>query len=199
MSKPVIGIIGGIGAGKSRVAEELEKFGGRVIAADPLGHEALLQPAIRDVLVDRWGWEILGPDGQPNRRRVAMIVFSDAEERQALEGLTHPWIGDRIKERIAAAETDPSVRFIVLDAAVMLEANWDKACTKLVFVNVPRDERLRRLKARGWTDNDFKMREHAQLPVEEKATRADATIDNTGPQERLGPQITALLTHWGIA
>src|SRR5262245_56398853 len=102
--KPVIGILGGIGAGKSRVSEEFAKHGGRFIAAHPLGHEALLQPAIRDALVDRWGWEILGPDGQPSRRRVAMIVFGDPAERESLEALVHPWIGERIKEQIAQAE-----------------------------------------------------------------------------------------------
>jgi dephospho-CoA kinase len=81
-SKPVIGLVGGMGSGKSRVAEELAKRGARLISGDPLGHDALRQPDIRDQAVRRWGPDVLDGHGAIDRRRLGAIVFADAAERR---------------------------------------------------------------------------------------------------------------------
>src|SRR4249919_1383770 len=91
--KPVIGLIGGIGAGKSTIAEALAKHGGRVVAADPLGHEALEQPEILARIADAWqGRDIYTPDGKVDRKKFGRIVFPSPVERSRLEHLVHPYI-----------------------------------------------------------------------------------------------------------
>ena len=102
------------------MAAALARHGGRVINADLLGHEALRQPEVRQRIVERWGKELLDDQGQIVRRRLAAIVFRDPAELRALEEIVHPWIGQAIREEIARHQADPAVRFLVLDAAVML-------------------------------------------------------------------------------
>src|SRR6476661_983717 len=151
--KPVIGLVGGIGAGKSAAAAALARRGGAVIDADRLGHEALEVPAVKEWLVARWGRDVLKPDGTANRRAIGGVVFRDPAELRALESVVYPVIGRRAEEEIARAQADPAVRFVVLDAAVMLEAGWSGACDHLIYVDAPRDVRLARLAARsGWTE-----------------------------------------------
>src|SRR5262245_30017616 len=124
--KRVIGLIGGIGSGKSEVSRLLASAGGRVISGDALGHEALHDPGIVAELVKRWGRPVLDEGGTINRKAVGKIVFADAAELRALESIVHPWIKRRIAEEIQAAQEDST--FIVLDAAVMLEAGWHNVC-----------------------------------------------------------------------
>ncbi len=196
---PVIGLVGGIGSGKSLVAAELAAHGGHLIAADQLGHEALRQPEIKAQLVARWGDRVLGPDGAIDRKRVAAIVFADPGELRALEAMTHPYIGRRIREEIARARVRPDVRLIVLDAAVMLEAGWHGVCDHLAFIDAPREVRLERLrKRRGWTARELDAREAAQMPLEQKRRHADAVIENAGPPEAVASQVQPLLALWGV-
>src|ERR1700730_19219402 len=90
---PVIGIIGGIGSGKSLVAGELVKHGGYLIAGDALGHEALRQADIKDQVLRRFGRDLVDETGEIQRRRLGRKVFADARERRGLEGLGFPWSG----------------------------------------------------------------------------------------------------------
>jgi dephospho-CoA kinase len=196
--KPVIGLVGGIGSGKSRVAAAFAARGGRLIAADPLGHEALRQPAIRARVAECWP-TVIDPDGEVNRRRLGRIVFADPAELRALEALVFPWIEERVREAMTRAAADPAVAFTVLDAAVMLEAGWNNICDRIVYVHTPRPLRLARLREqRGWTADEVAARERAQLSLTEKAARADAAIDNAGPPEDLARQIDALLRRWRL-
>src|SRR5579884_1022824 len=107
-AKPVIGLVGGIGSGKSAAAAAFARRGGRLIVGDDVGHLALRQPDIREAVVRRWGKELLGDDGEIVRRRLGAIVFADAGERRALEEIVHPWIRRRIEEEIARAQADPA-------------------------------------------------------------------------------------------
>src|SRR5579883_3248104 len=84
---PVIGLIGGIGSGKSRIAAALAQRGARIISGDELGHQALRQPAIRERILQRWGAELLDEHGEIQRRRLGAIVFRDPAELRALEAL----------------------------------------------------------------------------------------------------------------
>jgi dephospho-CoA kinase len=196
--KPVLGLIGGMGSGKSAVAAELARHGGRVISGDELGHEALEQPAVRARIKERWGPEVF--EGEKiDRRLLGARVFAHPDERKELEALVFPFIERRIAEEIGAARQEAGVAFIVLDAAIMLEAGWNGHCDRLVHVNVPRPVRAARLASqRGWTERDLEARERAQLPVAEKRRRADYVIDNSGSLQDLSEQVKRLLTTWQL-
>ena len=198
--KPIIGLIGGIGSGKSRVAAEFVRHGAKVIAADQLGHEALRQPAIRGQAVQRWGTAILADDGTIDRRKLGRIVFADPAERQALEALVFPWIERRFHEEAAAAANDPAIALIALDAAILLEAGWNKICDWIVYVYAPRAIRLQRLaEQRGWTTKEVEARESAQMSLTDKVTRADVAVDNSDSLDRTAQQVDDLLRRWGLA
>jgi dephospho-CoA kinase len=197
--KPVICLVGGIGSGKSLVAAALARHGGYVIAGDQLGHEALQQADIRACVVERFGSSIVKEDGSIDRRQLGRIVFGDAAALRALEALVFPWIGRRIGEEIAAAQATPEISFIVLDAAVLLEAGWNEPCSRLVFVDAPRDQRLKRLQEqRNWSEKEVLTREHAQMPLNEKQQRADAVVDNSGPPQAVERQVEDLLRKWRL-
>lgn len=196
--KPVIGLVGGIGAGKSAVAEVLAERGGRIVAGDPAGHAALLDPDVRARVASRWP-EAISKDGAIDRKTLGRIVFADPVQLKELEAIVFPWIEDRLRREIAAAEADPSVRFVVLDAAIMLEAGWQRVCDKLVFVDVPRELRVARVALRGWTPEDLDRRERTQMALSEKQARADAVLTNTAGMYELQKNVDALLAHWGLA
>jgi dephospho-CoA kinase len=198
--KPVLGLIGGIGAGKSTVATALAQHGGKVVAADPIGHEALEQPDLRARILDVWGGrDILTLQGTIDRKKLGRIVFPSPVERSRLEHIVHPFIEQRIREEVARAQADPSSRFVVLDAAIMLEAAWADVCDKLVYVDAPRDVRLARVRTqRGWTDHDLANREAVQMPPDKKKERADAVVDNGGPPEATTAQVAQLVRKWEL-
>lgn len=197
--KLVVGLIGGIGSGKSTVAEELRQRGARIISGDAMGHEGLERPDIRRQIVERWGDNVLDENGKVNRRKVAEIVFKDSAERRALEGMVFPWIEKRVTEEILAAQSAADCKLVVLDAAILLEAGWSHVCDRIVYVHADRDTRLERVAAqRGWTAEEVAQREQAQLSLSEKASRADDVIENSGALEQTARQVERLLGKWGI-
>jgi dephospho-CoA kinase len=198
--KPVIGLIGGIGSGKSAVAAVFARRGARVLSGDDLAHEALRQPEVRDQIVRRWGPDVLDEDGEVRRRRLGAVVFANEGELRALEKMVHPFVRRRIEEEVRRAAADPAVPLIVLDAAVMLEAGWNEVCDRLVYVDSPPAARLRRVAAqRGWSPEELAARERAQLPLTEKARRADHVLTNTDTLEHLQRQVEDLLRSWGLS
>lgn len=197
-TKPVIGLVGGIGGGKSLVARLLAERGGFVIDADPIAHEALRDPAIKAKVVARFGAEMLGPDGEVVRKRLAGPVFEDDMARRELESWIFPWVGERARELIARANSDPEVRFVVIDAPVMLEAGWNDVANRIIYVHAPRDVRLSRLAQRGWTPEQVMARERAQLSLTEKARRADAVVDNGGSPVETARQLDRILRGWNL-
>src|SRR5262249_2904702 len=218
--KPVIGLVGGIGAGKSTVADALARHGGKIVAGDPLGHQALEQQDILDrvaaaaaradgptaarnplarTAASSVRRDILTESGRIDRKKLGRVVFPSPVERSRLEHLVHPYIEDRIREEIDKAQADPAVKFVVLDAAVMLEARWDDVCDKLIYVDAPRPVRLARVKQqRGWTEADLANREAGQMPAEKKKERADAVIDNGGSPAATSTQVDALVNKWKL-
>jgi dephospho-CoA kinase len=189
-SMPVIGLIGGIGSGKSEVAARLAERGVGVIDADLVGHELLDTPEVRSEIVDRFGTGVLKDstiDGtlspRIDRGALASIVFADAGARHALEAILHPRMRERFLATIEAAwhAGASRPRALALDAAVLLEAGWDDLCDLVVFVDAPRATRLDRVaRQRGWTLETLKSREQAQWPCELKRDRADLIINNDG-------------------
>ncbi len=175
---PTIGLAGGIGAGKSRVAALLTELGCVVSDSDADARAVLAEPEIIAMLRSWWGDEVVGADGAIDRSRVAARVFADAEARARLEGLVHPRVHERRAARFAAAPSD--TRALVIDAPLLFEAGLDAECEAILFVEAPRDVRLARVAAnRGWSDAELAAREAAQWPIEEKRSRATVVIDNT--------------------
>src|ERR1019366_4888872 len=194
---PTLGIVGGIGSGKSAVADAMRKLGGHVIAADPMGHAALKQPDIKAKLLNRWGDAILAENGDADRKKLAAIVFADPRELRALEALVFPYIEQRIITEIEQAKSRSHEKFIILDAAIMIETGWYRHCDKIIFVEAPREARLTRLKdKRSWSEADLLKRELAQMPLAEKQRHADAVIVNDGSIEKVSCQVQELLLQW---
>lgn len=193
-SVTVIGLIGGVASGKSVVAKEFRGLGAEVIDGDKLGHLVLAEPEVVSLLRERWGDQVVdGESGQVVRREVAKRVFTDESELAFLEEVTHPRIADRIKDRIQEiaekCQQDATHKVVILDAAIMLKAGWDKYCDKFVYVHADLEVRKNRAMDRGWTAENFEKREQAQLSVEEKRRRSDIVIDNTGCLEQTCEQV----------
>jgi len=195
---PVLGLIGAIGAGKSTAARAFAEWGGSAIDCDRLGHEALALPEVRDRLLTRWGNRILLPVGSPNRKVIGAIVFADASERAFLEKVVFPTIGTLARVEMAKAADDLSVRFIVLDAATLLEANWGDFCDRIVYLDAAVEIRRTRAQERsGWDEAELARREAAQWPAAAKIERADAVIRNDGTESELRATVARLLQDWG--
>lgn len=184
----LLGLVGGVASGKSFVAECFRDLGAVVIDADKVGHQVLREEPVIAAIEERWGDKVLDASGQVNRAAVARIVFATGndKEKEFLEGLTHPRIREIIENQIAAlkiSKLPPQVA--VLDAALLFEAGWDKLCDKIVFVDAPRDIRLERAVARGWSAEQFAAREAAQLPLAEKGGRSHILIRNARSKENV--------------
>jgi len=197
---PVIGLIGGIGAGKSRVADLLKARGAVVIDADAVGHEVLQDPEVIDRLVGRFGISILRPAAEPpdrrravDRRELGAIVFADSAALRDLENVVHPRMY-RTFERIIESEVSRGAApLIVLDAAILLETGWDRVCDLVVFVDAPAAVRLDRVaRGRGWTAETLKAREATQWPVDTKRERADVVLRNDSGLESLEAEVDGL-------
>lgn len=191
--RPVIGLAGGIGAGKSAVARMLAELGCLVSDADAAARAALLDPAIRKQLVQWWGETILDSRGEVDRGKVAAIVFKDPRERTWLEGLTHPWIHQQRRDEFASA--GPEIKAFVIDAPLLFETNLDDECDAVIFVDAP--EKLRRERVgreRGWDAEELARRESAQLALDEKRRRADYVISNDGDLGGLRAQVHDVFT-----
>ncbi|MBN2473556.1 MAG: dephospho-CoA kinase [Pirellulales bacterium] len=188
----MIGITGGVASGKSLVAQQLVGLGAGLLDADRAGHEVLQQPHIEATARQRWGDAIFGPDGRIDRARLARIVFADPpdgpKEREYLEQLTHPEIARRLGQQ-AEALAASGVTVAVLDAPLLLEAGWDKLCRELLFVDAPRQVRLSRALARGWSKEVFAAREGVQKSLDFKRKRADVVVDNAGSSAETLAQI----------
>ncbi len=194
-SKPVIGLCGGIGAGKSRVAAEFKELGCLIIDADHLNHEVLETPEVLKTLQSWWGQEVRDDRGRPDRRRIADIVFADAGQKRRLESLVHPLIRARQAAMIRAVEKDPAVTAIVIDSPLLLETNLDRECDTVVFVSASEPTRQKRLRvARGWSAEELRRRESWQLPLPDKRARAEFVVENDGPEAGIHGQVTNILS-----
>lgn len=182
---PVIGLIGGIGSGKSTVAREYaDRFAALVLDGDRTGHDVLNREDVREQIRQRFGAEVFDTDGRVSRSKLAREVFGEEQHlqqaRSDLEQILHPAIRKRFDTQIEEARSAGSCEAVLLDAAVLLEAGWQDRCDAVVFVDTPADVRRRRiLTERGWSEDELYRREASQLPLEEKRRRSDYRIDNS--------------------
>ncbi len=192
---PVVGIIGGIGAGKSRLAAALAERGAQVLDADTIGHALLDQAPAREQVLARFGRDILDPN-QPvliDRAVLGKIVFSDPSARLDLEAILHPRMRRTFEKAIARVQRRRTAPAIVLDAAILMEAGWDDLCDLIVFVDAPADVRLARVaSSRGWTAEQLAAREQSQAPLEAKRASAGLIVHNGADARRFDSEIASL-------
>ena len=195
---PVVGIIGGIGSGKSAVAQWVASQSNvGVIDADQLGHDVLMETDIKQALRAHFGDDIFGPQGEVQRGVLARRVFGDSDRHRAarhdLEQIVHPEIERRIVDEIVRAGQSGN-EAVLLDAAVLLEAGWQQRCDAVVFVDIPDDVRLRRVQQRsGWTAEELQRREASQLSLSEKRKCSDAIVSNADEVSVAGQQLLNFL------
>lgn len=194
--KPIIGIVGGIGSGKSFVARAMASLGCFVIDSDALAREAHADPSVLDSIRRIAGDEVV-VNGKLDRRALASLVFADDTVRRRVEQVIHPWVEQRRGERMRSASADPSVRAFVWDSPLLMESGLDPQCDHVIFVETPRDLRLARVRAsRGWSDDDLRAREARQAPLEKKRQRADAVVDGTWNEADLRTELARWLARW---
>jgi dephospho-CoA kinase len=184
---PVIGLTGGIGAGKSTVTQMLEKLGAAVIDADKVGHQIYLPdlPAWREI-VDTFGPEVMNADRTIDRQALGKLVFADPEALRTLNRIVHPKMFDRMVELITEMRARGGMNAIVVEAAVLIEANW-MALVDQVWVVVASEAVVvdRLAKQRHLSPEQVRTRIAAQLTNDERLKHADVVIRNDGSLEEV--------------
>lgn len=194
--KPIIGILGGLGSGKSTVAAEFAKLGCAVIDADKIAHELLDEPSIKKEVISSFGQTVLDHTDKVNRRKLADIVFADGDKLLTLNRILHPLVLARAEQLIDQYNGQQQVRAIVLDMPLLFEVGWDKRCDRLIFVNCDWEKRLKRAKKMSLFDeNQLKVRENFQISLDKKVSIADNTIDNNSGFSALARQVADIFSY----
>lgn len=182
-----VGLTGGIGSGKSTVAELFEKLGARIVYADELAREAIAPGTSGfEKVIDLFGPELIGEDGRIKRQLLAAHVFGEPEALAALEKIIHP--------RVAAAlgalrqAIDPS-KIVIYETPLLVELEMMDRFDKVIVVFAPAVDRMVRLKSRGLDDDDILARMSQQATDEERRAIADYVIENAGNLEFLEKQV----------
>ncbi len=188
----IIGIVGSPAGGKSTVASLLQDRGAAWINADVIAHQALETPEIRDQLVEHFGKDIAGSDGQIERGKLAPLVFGDDDRQRAaltyLESVVHPETRRVITKQLKEASLRRVVAAI-LDVPLLFESRWDRSCDEIWCVDSPFALRAQRAAARGWDDAELKRRDDNQLSIEEKRRLSTQVLINHGSLDQLADTV----------
>jgi len=193
--KPIIGILGGIGSGKSTVAAEFAELGCKVIDADKIAHKLLDESTVKEKIVDLFGKAILESTGKIDRIKLAKVVFPDADKLSSLTRIIHPLVLKRAEELIEQYNRQNQVKAIVLDMPLLVEVGWAERCDKLIFVDCRQKIRADRAKKLGFDENQLKIRENFQISLDNKVSLADNTIDNNSDFLALVRQVADIFTY----
>ena len=183
-----IGLTGGIAAGKSEALQAFARLGAATLSSDAVVHELLEGEPLRGRLVERWGPEVVGPEGI-DRAKIGEIVFADPEQLTWLEQQIHPLVRERTAAWLLSLPADTEVA--VVEVPLMFEVGSDAAFDTTVAVVTADEVRRERAEARGHALVD--EREARQLTQLEKAERAEHVIANDGSLEDLERSLSALL------
>ena len=191
-----IGLTGGIGSGKSEAAGILRELGALVIDADIVGHETYRrgEPAW-DQVVEAFGREVIGEDGEIDRRRLGKIVFDDPEGLKRLTDIVWPRIREGLEKRIISERNAGDTKVVVVEAAVLFEAGWGPLFDEVWVVTAPEDDVLERLeRQRNQKPEQTRARLRAQMTNEERVKRADAVVRNDEDRAALAATVQQLWT-----
>lgn len=194
----VIGIVGGIGAGKSRVARAFEAQGVPLFDADANAKSHLDDEGVKQELTEAFGEGVIdAKTGGVDRSALAGVVFSDRSALDRLESMLHPRVLRDQQAFIARAGED-GAEAVVIDAPLLLEAGFGRYCDTIVFVEASEATRLARVeKSRGWTPREFHQREASQWPLERKRAHADRVVVNEDENGSIEAQIRSILDSMG--
>lgn len=173
----LIGLTGGIAAGKSTVAELWESLGAIHIDADLLAREAVApgSPALKEIS-DRFGTELIAEDGSLNRAKTAEIIFSDASRRSELEAIIHPRVRELMLKQMANL---PQQSIVVYNVPLLAEAASELPFNRVVTVEAPIEKQIERMVAyRGMSENEAKARIAAQASPAQRAAHADYILNS---------------------
>lgn len=181
----IIGLTGGMGSGKSTVAQMFQELGAEVLDVDKIGHQVILPhtPAWKKI-VTFFGKDILQEDLKIDRERLGRIVFNDYRLLQELNAITHPEIIKLVKEKIEqvkkrSEKNDFTKSILIIDAALIYETKMKQLMDKIIVVYVKEEEQIKRLKKRSHLSRgEILKRIRAQIPLKEKIKMADYVIDN---------------------
>lgn len=193
----VYGLTGGIGSGKSTVAELLEEYGVPVVSADELSR-VVVAPGSEGLrlVVERFGPEILGEDGGLDRRKMAAVVFRDPERRRELEAILHPRIRDRFEQVLDALEK-AGHEVAVYEVPLLFERNLQGEMKAVILVTAPMDVRVARVRSRDdVTETEVRARIAAQMDEDQKRRRADYIIENDGSLDELRREVEFLMARF---
>lgn len=186
----IVGLTGGIGSGKSTVAEAFRQLGIDTVDADQASRKVVEpgMPALA-AIAEHFGGEIIQSDGNLDRAVLRQIIFTDPVQKQWLESLLHPLIRDWIVQQLQAS-TSP---YVILESPLLFETDQYQLVDKTVLVDVPVELQIERACARDDNQADQIQRIiDAQLPRQEKLSRADLVLDNSPPLDSLAQRVAAL-------
>jgi dephospho-CoA kinase len=189
----VLGMAGGIGAGKSAVAEELSRRGAQVLDADAMVHELLKRPEVAQAVAARFGREVLSEDGTVDRKKLGKIAFSDEKHIRDLEKVLHPAVIEASRKRIEELRRQDGTHVVAINAPLLFEAGMDAMCDAVVFVDVSEEVRLERLRAaRNWSADELHRREKHQKSLDYKKENAEFVIRNDLSRRHTAEQVDDL-------
>jgi len=192
--KPVIGILGGIGSGKSTVAAEFAKLGCKVIDADKIAHKLLDRKTVKEKIVGLFGEAILNSSGKVEHKKLAGVVFASDEKLDSLNGVIHPLVLKHTEELIEQYNQQNQVKAIVLDMPLLVEVGWAKRCDRLIFVDCEQKIRAERAKKRDFDKNQIKIRENFQISLDNKESLADNVVENNSDFSALVRQVADIFS-----
>jgi len=181
----IIGLTGGIASGKSTVSRTVAELGARIINTDEIAHQIIEpgEPAWDDI-VKYFGEGVLNPDNTINRIKLGAIVFQDPASLQQLNSITHPRVMERMRSDLRRIEEEQPEAVVFMEVPLLYETHMEKLCREVWVVWVDSETQITRLMARDNIGPEDALRRIAsQMPLEEKAKRADRVIDNTGSIE----------------
>jgi dephospho-CoA kinase len=190
--KPVIGILGGIGSGKTTVAAELGRLGCAVIRADRIAHQVLERPDVRRRVVHLLGEAILDSNSRIDRKKVAAVVFADPGKVSAINQIVHPPVLDEVERLMRYYQQHSDVPALVLDIPLLLEVGWADRCDRLIFVAC--DLKTRAARAKDLTVEEILARENFQISLDKKAAAADNVVENNSDLSALVRQIATIFS-----
>jgi len=191
-----IGLTGGIGSGKSEASGILRELGALVIDADIVGHETYRsgQPAW-DEIVEAFGGEVIGSDGEVDRRELGRIVFDDPGRLKRLTDIVWPKIREGLKDQMAGERDGGDTDVLVVEAAVLFEAGWENLFDEIWVVTAPEEDVLERLeRQRNQKPEQTRARVRAQMTNEEREQRADVMVRNDEDRAALAATVKQLWT-----
>lgn len=194
MSRYIVGLTGGIGSGKSAVADCFRRRGIKVVDAD-VAARAVVAPGTAALaqISAHFGADVIQTNGELDRAALRKIVFNDAAQRQWLEQLLHPQIGQWIAAELAAAQSP----YAILESPLLLETTQHSMTQRVLVVDVPEAVQVERAAARDHNDPEqIKAIMATQLSRGERRARADDLIDNSGTLDALEPAVAELHDHY---